>query len=371
MSKKSKKSKKAKEITELYKPKGKIVIPQREVRTATGNWIDMSLVTARKVKWLWYPYIPMGYFTNLVGMGSAGKSSLVGFLASQISTGRPFLPGMEKREPGSVLIIEDEQGEDTGVKPQLDANGADSSKVIYLESINLVGGVTGHMDVTEYCCVLEDALESEQDVQLIVFDPLSSYMGNTNTNDNTQVRQGLHSLQKMVKRWEVALIAINHFGKNEERSSENRSLGSVAFYNLARSEILIHEEKTDQLLNTGKRYMGLNKGNFVKENNPPTLSYYLRDLRVDFDPEPDDRSIANIIRKSKTKKGPKRKDGSENFMSWLKHREGSVQAKLAKKVGKNMGVSDSRISVIAKEAGYDTNGRGNNGMWVKSRIKDK
>lgn len=54
--------------------------------------INMETVESRKVKWLWYPYIPYGKVTNVNGDPGDGKTTLVLRLAALLSNGDP-LPG--------------------------------------------------------------------------------------------------------------------------------------------------------------------------------------------------------------------------------------------------------------------------------------
>ena len=46
-------------------------------------------VTAKKVEWLWYPYIPYGKITIIQGDPGEGKSTVAINLASIISMGKP------------------------------------------------------------------------------------------------------------------------------------------------------------------------------------------------------------------------------------------------------------------------------------------
>src|SRR5690606_29562075 len=82
-------------------------------------------------------------------------------------------------------------------------------------------------------------------VILVIIDPISSYLGNIDTNNNFQVRRTLAPLTKIVEKNNVAVICITHLNKSRDVSAKSRITGSIAFINAARSSFLVTEDPHD------------------------------------------------------------------------------------------------------------------------------
>jgi hypothetical protein len=93
--------------------------------------VRMADVAAEMVRWLWYPYIPLGKMTILEGDPGLGKSWLTCAIAAAVSCGRG-LPRTKPFEPGNVLMLSAEDGLADTLRPRLDAVGADVSRVFAL-----------------------------------------------------------------------------------------------------------------------------------------------------------------------------------------------------------------------------------------------
>ena len=66
--------------------------------------VKASEIEPKEVKWLWYPYIPVGKVTLLQGDPGDGKSKLMLSVAALLSKGEP-LPFTETEENEPVTII--------------------------------------------------------------------------------------------------------------------------------------------------------------------------------------------------------------------------------------------------------------------------
>ena len=160
--------------------------------------------------------------------------------------------------------------------------------------------------------------------------------------------------------------------KDEEKSNANRALGSVAFYTAARSEIMIHRERNKDGKYTGRRMVGLNKGNNVPDENPNVLVYHIVDKRCDFEAEPESRTIEAIMAGEKFAKGRPKNDSAIHFEAWIKtklERSGKIDPKNLFAAADANGVSRTQVYKIATKLGLNTNSRKNGGMWVKEKGK--
>ena len=66
--------------------------------------VKASEIEPKEVKWLWYPYIPVGKVTLLQGDPGDGKSKLMLSVAALLSKGEP-LPFTETEENEPMLIV--------------------------------------------------------------------------------------------------------------------------------------------------------------------------------------------------------------------------------------------------------------------------
>ena len=102
-----------------------------EKREKNYRLINMNDVEARKVDWLWYPYIPYGKVSIVQGDPGEGKTTFILRLAALLTKGEP-LPGEEGqnlREPINVIYQNAEDGLEDTIKPRLLEAGADLSLI--------------------------------------------------------------------------------------------------------------------------------------------------------------------------------------------------------------------------------------------------
>ena len=79
---------------------------------------------------------------------------------------------------------------------------------------------------------LERKITEIGDVALVVIDPVSSYLGKTDSHKNSEVRGVLEPLAEMADRTRVAVLSITHFNKPGSANTVkalHRIIGSVAF----------------------------------------------------------------------------------------------------------------------------------------------
>src|SRR4029450_5688429 len=80
--------------------------------------------------------------------------------------------------------------------------------------------------------LLEQKIEQLGDVALVIIDPVSSYLGKTDSHKNAEVRGVLEPLSAMAERTNVAVLSITHFSKAGAATGAkalHRFIGSIAF----------------------------------------------------------------------------------------------------------------------------------------------
>lgn len=201
--------------------------------------VRLSSVDRLAIQWLWANRIPLGMFSMLVGDPGIGKTFFLAYVIALVTRGLPWpdCPG-ESNPPGSVILLNDEDDFAHVVGPRLDAHGADCSKVFGLDGLELPGGdriEVFNISNPEHLQALEGAIKSRGDCRLVVFDPVTAYLGKTNANSNADVRSALTGLAKLAQRQTVAVIGVSHLSKKSDLDAIYRVLGSMGFAAQARA----------------------------------------------------------------------------------------------------------------------------------------
>lgn len=182
-------------------------------------------ITVRKIQWLWKGYLPLGKLVMIAGVGGLGKSTLTADFAARVSSGAPWPGSKRSRTPGGVLMICAEDDPETTIIPRLQVAGADLSRVRFMDDpfFNL-------RSVPK----LEQSLKEDPSCRLVVVDPISAYMGNTDSHNNADVRGVLKPVQDILQRHRVTMVCVTHFNKGSG-SGTQRFSGSGAFTDAARA----------------------------------------------------------------------------------------------------------------------------------------
>jgi RecA-family ATPase len=196
----------------------------------------------------------------IAGMPEAGKSMLSVYMAAQVSSGRPWCDEPGKwREPGSVIMISNEDDPERVVKPRLQAAEAGMDRVFVLGEYEFKGEKHGIENLTQEFLVLKQAVESRGDIKLIVIDPITGYMGSKNENKNAEVREFLAPLSQLAGDHGIAVVGITHMGKNQEAAAASKVLGSTAF--VAAPRVVWGVKQDAEALDRNRKLMVLLKSN--------------------------------------------------------------------------------------------------------------
>lgn len=204
--------------------------PRRRARIIRGDQVRL----VRK-KSLWENRIPLGEISIISGLGGLGKSTVAIDLAAAITQGK--LPGHLHGTPRNVLIVATEDDLEGTLAPRAIACGADMERVHFLQMED-ADGKADQMKLT----VDRDELERvvvEQDIALVVLDPITALMSGLKINDEGDVRSVMTPLAELAHRTDCSFILIMHFNKSKGASADLRTIGSVAFNNAARANLSV------------------------------------------------------------------------------------------------------------------------------------
>lgn len=207
----------------------------------------MSAVEAKPVRWLWQNRLPAAMFSMLVGVEGSGKTFAALDMAARISRGAPWpdsAAGPFAPPAGTVIFLTSEDHLAFTVKPRLDAMGADTTRVIVMQGVTGPAG-DAFFDVTRYADALEAMLREFGDVVLVIIDPISAYLGETDQSCNGEVRTAILPFCAMAENYGCAVLGISHLTKDTGKAAIHRTLGSVAFSAAARAVWLVSKDRED------------------------------------------------------------------------------------------------------------------------------
>lgn len=271
-------------------------------------------IEPRPVAAIWPGVAYDGKVTLMVGNPGDGKSVLTSDIISRHTTGAPWPCSTERREPGDAMLLSAEDDPEDTIVPRLIAAGAD------LDRVTLLHGVLDETDGTPKSRllaldrdieVLDNALRARP-AQLIVIDPLSSYLGHgTDSHNEGDVRVVLAPLAELARKHNAAVLGIRHLRKGSSGSPQDRVIGSVAFTAFARAVYAIVRDPDDP----DTRLMLCLKNNLARDN--VGYRYTLRSTADDipyvvWDEEHEIRSAEEILGASA---GPERPvHGAEQWL---------------------------------------------------------
>ena len=194
-----------------------------------------SEVESSPVHWLWYPYIAIGKITLLQGDPGDGKSTMMMNLIAEITTGGAFPDGKPLGQPQRVIYQCSEDGVADTIKPRLEEQGADCSRVGFInEEVN--SGLT--LDDER----IRDAIAAFRP-RLVVIDPIQAYLS---SDSDLQIAGKARRLMQHLGMWatayDCAIVLIGHLNKKEGIKGLYRSLGSIDVVAAARSVLQIERD---------------------------------------------------------------------------------------------------------------------------------
>jgi hypothetical protein len=147
---------------------------------------------------------------------------------------------------------------------------------------------------------------------LVIVDPVSAFLGATDSHNNSEVRGVLAPLAEMAARHRVAVVAITHLNKGQG-SALNRVIGSIAFTAAARAAYVVTRDEDDparRLLLPVKNNLGCDEGGFAyRLEGEPTP-------RVEWEPQPVAMSADEAVGPGPATRGPQ-PDARRDAEAWL------------------------------------------------------
>ncbi len=237
----------------------------------------MADVVAERVRWLWFPRIPLGKLTLFDGDPDVGKSTVSIDIAARVSNGAamPDLSASGLTAPAAVILVSAEDGAADTIRPRLDAAGADVGRVHLLTDVEYADE-EGVIHVRPWSMPVDfDVLEKlvmETEARLVIIDPMNAFLVNAvDSHRDQDVRGALAPLARLAEETGPAVVLIRHLTKAGGANALYRGGGSIGIIGAARSAVLLAKDPTDP--SDRRRVMARVKGNLAPEW--PSLAYEL------------------------------------------------------------------------------------------------
>jgi hypothetical protein len=237
-------------------------------------------ITPENIEWLWPGRLARGKHTCIAGEPGTGKSQLTIAIIAAVTTAGEW-PCAEGRAPlGNAIILSAEDGAADTIVPRLLAAGADMRRVHVVSSVRDAGGGRRPLNLQNDLALLEQKIAEVGDVALVNIDPVSSYLGRTDSHKNSEVRGVLEPLSEMAERTRVAVLSVTHFSKaggNSTTKALHRFIGSIAFTGAPRAAFAVIEDAECD----GRRLFLSAKNNLAR--TPQGLAYRVEQCLVGAD----------------------------------------------------------------------------------------
>ena len=197
--------------------------------------INMSDVESKEISWLWYPFIPYGKITIIQGDPGEGKTTLVLNIAAVLFKGQGLDEHMNPEQPLHIIYQTAEDGLADTVKPRLEKAQADCNNIFVIDETDVSLSMLDER--------IEQAILKEK-AKLMILDPIQAYLGaKMDMNRANEARDMTKHLGQVAERTGCAIVLIGHMNKNAGGKVAYRGMGSIDFFAVARSVLLVGRVK--------------------------------------------------------------------------------------------------------------------------------
>ena len=239
--------------------------------------VRLADVRPEPVTWVWPGRLAAGKLALLVGDPGLGKSWITLDIAAHVSTGRPWPDGGAAPPVGNVLLLSAEDGLADTIRPRCDALGADVTRVHHLAVLK-AGEAERAVQLAD-TTALEQAI-AETHARVLIIDPVSAYLGSTDSHRDAEVRGLMAPLALLAERTGVAILGVMHLAKSGQRPAIYRAVGSIAFAAAARIVLAVAADPQ----RADRRLVAPIKSNLSAP--PAVLAYTLADGRLTWEADP-------------------------------------------------------------------------------------
>jgi len=203
-----------------------------------------SNIKAKPIRWLWKGKIARGKVIILAGHPGLGKSQATASIAAIVSIGGLWPVDRTHCEQAKVVFLSAEDDAADTIRPRLEASGADLSQVVIIDADPVLdkNNTRRSFNLKTDILRLGIMLEELGNVGLVVIDPITAYLGETESHKNAEIRALLAPLSDLAAKYGAAILCVSHLNKNSGSDPLMRVTGSLAFVAAARAAFLITKD---------------------------------------------------------------------------------------------------------------------------------
>lgn len=207
-----------------------------------------SDIKPEHLTWLWENVWLDCSINLLTGAPGLGKTFVAAHLAACVSRGLGWPDGSGRAPLGDVVFMSAEDSYASVLVHRVAAAGGDLDRVHrWTKKVQQLDD--GSTDATEI--TLEDLdyvaadIDELPDLKLVIFDPVTSYLGSADANDNAEVRRVLGRLVELAETKRFTVLLITH-DKKMNVAAINSPMGSTAFTALPRVVQGLYRDEEDE-----------------------------------------------------------------------------------------------------------------------------
>ena len=145
-----------------------------------------------------------------------------------VTTGGKWPCGEGQAPLGNVIILSAEDGAADTIIPRLGVAGADNQSGVRVSAVRNSDGSRRAINLQHDLDLIEKEIARIGNVVLVIVDPVSSYLGKTDSHKNSEVRGVLEPLSEMAERMGIAILTVTHFSKAGPTVRQRRCIASSA-----------------------------------------------------------------------------------------------------------------------------------------------
>jgi 5S rRNA maturation endonuclease (ribonuclease M5) len=212
--------------------------------------VQADSVAVRDIENLWPTFLYIGKPTLIVGDPGLGKSLVTIDIAARVSRGMDWPLKVHNDKAGYVLMCSAEDDPSDTMVPRLMAAGADLSRVGFWESVREVsdeGAVTTTaLAFDKHMKYLEEYAQGKKgELRLVIVDPISAFLGATDSHKNSDVRALIAALAAQAAKYRFSVLVISHLNKSASTKAVYKIMGSLAFVAAARAAFAVMRAPDD------------------------------------------------------------------------------------------------------------------------------
>ena len=353
----------------------RVRLPAHQPASSDAAALDSATIVMRRVsdvesvpiRWLWPGRIARGKLTMIAGHPGLGKSQLTCAIAAIVTTGGRWPVDGTPCDIGSVAMLSAEDDVADTIRPRLEAAGADVSRVEVVDGVidafdaqgaPIQRSVSLKADVAR----LDALFAARPEITVLIVDPISAYLGGTDSHVNADVRALLAPLSALAAKHGVAVIMVSHLNKGGVGSEAlARVTGSLAFVAAARGAFLVAKDKDDatrRLFVPAKNNIAGDVAGLAFKVESVTLTNGIETARILWEPRP-------VIISADEAMAPAPDDGertmTDDATDLLRDTlaAGRVLARDIKRMATDAGISDkalrnarNRLNVVVAREGF-------------------